>query len=488
MSVDLEPHDGIADAARLWPLRFVEVLPAAAHAVYLLGQVDHLEPRRECPHEFLREGRAASRGPEGQFRRTGLVAAAPPDRRDTIVLDQTEEFVPALVAQHLADESTDGMHVVAQCHLARRKVDVLSVHARCGLNGHRARRARAASMVVAAGPVSMTVRQLLTSGFADAGDFDIEVQRLARHRMVAVECHGVTADLGHGQHAGALRPARGQLHADRRFDVELQCSLRDDLHETGVARPVAFLRGHDRRQPVARVAPGKRLLQSWHDVAVAMQVGDRRGSVRRLQNLARIVLQRVVNLDDAIALFRRASGSRCTGAGVGNLFDSGVEIAAGGQVVYTVHATIDPGATGTLVNEAYVKLVGGGEFVDRAHFLAASARAMRHILVNAVRRKLAERHGGGQAPESLEGRELAAEQAQYHEILDVAQALDELSAIDERLCRLVECRFYAGMTEEETATALGLSDRTVRRDWLRARAWLKEKLGRLPAPAGGAAP
>ena len=58
--------------------------------------------------------------------------------------------------------------------------------------------------------------------------------------------------------------------------------------------------------------------------------------------------------DDAIALFRRASGSRCTGAGVGNLFDSGVEIAAGGQVVYTVHATIDPGATGTLVNEAYV--------------------------------------------------------------------------------------------------------------------------------------
>ena len=141
--------------------------------------------------------------------------------------------------------------------------------------------------------------------------------------------------------------------------------------------------------------------------------------------------------------------------------------------------------TTSLVNEAYVKLVRSGEFVDRAHFLAASARAMRHILVNAVRRKLAEKHGGGRDPESLEERDLAAEAAHYSEILDVAQALEELREIDERLCRLVECRFYAGMTEEETAVALDISDRTVRRDWLRARAWLKEKLGRIPAPAKG---
>jgi RNA polymerase sigma factor (TIGR02999 family) len=141
--------------------------------------------------------------------------------------------------------------------------------------------------------------------------------------------------------------------------------------------------------------------------------------------------------------------------------------------------------TTSLVNEAYVKLVRGGEFVDRAHFLAASARAMRHILVNAVRRKLADKHGGGRDPESLEGRDLAAETAPYSEILDVAQALEELREIDERLCRLVECRFYAGMTEEETAVALDISDRTVRRDWLRARAWLKEKLGRVPTAEEG---
>lgn len=141
--------------------------------------------------------------------------------------------------------------------------------------------------------------------------------------------------------------------------------------------------------------------------------------------------------------------------------------------------------TTSLVHEAYVKMVGADDFVDRAHFLAASARAMRHILVNAARRKLTEKHGGGHPPESLEGRELGGQRAQYEEILDVGEALEELRKIDERLCRVVECRFYAGMTEEETAVALAVSDRTVRRDWLRARAWLKQELGRIPVPDMG---
>lgn len=136
-----------------------------------------------------------------------------------------------------------------------------------------------------------------------------------------------------------------------------------------------------------------------------------------------------------------------------------------------------------LVHEAYLKLVRSGEFADRAHFLAASARAMRHILVNAARRKLAQKHGGGREPDSLADREPVDESAQFVEILEVGEALERLRRIDERLCRLVECRFYAGMTEEETAAALEVSDRTVRRDWLRARVWLKQELGRLPAPA-----
>lgn len=139
--------------------------------------------------------------------------------------------------------------------------------------------------------------------------------------------------------------------------------------------------------------------------------------------------------------------------------------------------------TTSLVHEAYVKMIGADDFADRSHFLAASARAMRHILVNAARRRLAEKHGAGLDPVSLDGREVAAERAPYEEILDVGEALERLRALDERLCGVVECRFYAGMTEEETAIALTVSDRTVRRDWLRARAWLQRELGRSPEPS-----
>lgn len=134
-----------------------------------------------------------------------------------------------------------------------------------------------------------------------------------------------------------------------------------------------------------------------------------------------------------------------------------------------------------LVHEAYMKLVGVDDFADRSHFLAASARAMRHILINTARRKLSDKGGGGVQPLSLEGREVPVEHLPFAEILSVGQALEQLHELDERLCRVVECRFYAGMTEEETAAALGVSDRTVRRDWLRARAWLKDALGMVAA-------
>ena len=110
---------------------------------------------------------------------------------------------------------------------------------------------------------------------------------------------------------------------------------------------------------------------------------------------------------------------------------------------------------------------------------------MRHILVNAARRKLAGKHGGGRDAAALDDRDLAVERAHYEEILDVGEALERLWKLDERLCRLVECRFYAGMTEAETAVALGVSDRTVRREWLRARAWLKSELGYDPACGRG---
>ncbi len=139
-----------------------------------------------------------------------------------------------------------------------------------------------------------------------------------------------------------------------------------------------------------------------------------------------------------------------------------------------------------LVHEAYVKMVGFDDFADRSHFLAASARAMRHILINTARRKLTDKRGGGVQPVTLEDHEVAADHAPFVEILSVGQALERLRELDERLCRVVECRFYAGMTEDETAAALGVSERTVRRDWLRARAWLKDALGMVPGAAAHA--
>jgi RNA polymerase sigma factor (TIGR02999 family) len=141
--------------------------------------------------------------------------------------------------------------------------------------------------------------------------------------------------------------------------------------------------------------------------------------------------------------------------------------------------------TTSLVNETYLKMVGASDFNDRNHFLAASARAMRHILINAARRKLADKHGAGWEQVALDDRDGGDECGPYLEVLAIGRALERLAELDERLCRVVECRFYAGMTEEETATALEVSDRTVRRDWLRARAWLKHELaGSSPRRAG----
>ena len=143
--------------------------------------------------------------------------------------------------------------------------------------------------------------------------------------------------------------------------------------------------------------------------------------------------------------------------------------------------------TTSLVNEAYLKLFGASGFVDRGHFLAASARAMRHILVNAARRKLADRHGGGHAQVSLDEELIGIEHAAHSEVIAIGQALERLHAFDERLCQVVECRYFAGMTEEETGSALSVSDRTVRRDWLRARAWLRCELERTAGTVHGAA-
>jgi RNA polymerase sigma factor (TIGR02999 family) len=134
------------------------------------------------------------------------------------------------------------------------------------------------------------------------------------------------------------------------------------------------------------------------------------------------------------------------------------------------------GTTG-LVHEAYLRLVDHTrvEFQDRAHFFALAARAMRQILVDYARRHRALKRGGGGSPLRLdEGAVAVDERADTLVALD--EALLRLATLDPRLGQVVECRFFGGLTEEETAEVVGVTPRTVRRDWTRAKGWLYREL------------
>ncbi len=135
--------------------------------------------------------------------------------------------------------------------------------------------------------------------------------------------------------------------------------------------------------------------------------------------------------------------------------------------------------TTALVHEAYLKLVDQDRAVyqDRGHFLAVSAIAMRQLIVDHARHRGRDKRGGGAVHEPID--ELAERLGRdARQILDLDMALDRLAAIDRRLARVVECRYFAGFSEAETAEALGVSLRTAQREWLKARAWLRQELGR----------
>jgi len=130
-----------------------------------------------------------------------------------------------------------------------------------------------------------------------------------------------------------------------------------------------------------------------------------------------------------------------------------------------------------LVHEAYLKLVdqSRASWNDRGHFLAVSAVAMRQILVDHARHKGRQKRGGDKHHTPLSDIDVAvANDAQR--LLEIDLALEKLAAVDPRLVRVVECRYFAGLSEQETAEALGVSLRTAQRDWLKARAWLREAL------------
>lgn len=150
--------------------------------------------------------------------------------------------------------------------------------------------------------------------------------------------------------------------------------------------------------------------------------------------------------------------------------------------------------TTALAHEAYVKLVDQEEqsWASRSHFFAVAATAMRHILIDEARRKKREKRGGEAPTLSLEelkerlGRDVAMTEDDAEALVVLDEALGRLEEERPRVARGVECRFFGGMTIEETAEALGVSERTVSRDWTQARMWLYREMERIRG--GGEAP
>lgn len=156
------------------------------------------------------------------------------------------------------------------------------------------------------------------------------------------------------------------------------------------------------------------------------------------------------------------------------LYDDLQGVARGQLRRYGAGDTLD---TTALVHEAYVRLVDETSvpWECRAHFLAIAARAMRRALVDYTRERHAQKRGGGSPHVTLPA-DLFGVAPPLETLMVIDDALSELATFDDRLPRVAECRLFGGLTEAETAQALGVSVRTVQRDWRRARAWLQQEL------------
>jgi RNA polymerase sigma factor (TIGR02999 family) len=139
------------------------------------------------------------------------------------------------------------------------------------------------------------------------------------------------------------------------------------------------------------------------------------------------------------------------------------------------HATMQPTA---LLNDALMKLLQARapDVEDRGHFVRVVARAMRQILIDRARRKLADKRGGGQVAESIDDIDVAGV-GSPEELVALDSALGALAALDARAAAVVEMRVFAGLTIDETAQALGIHPSAVNREWAQASAWLREQLG-----------
>jgi RNA polymerase sigma-70 factor (ECF subfamily) len=136
--------------------------------------------------------------------------------------------------------------------------------------------------------------------------------------------------------------------------------------------------------------------------------------------------------------------------------------------------TLQPTA---LVHEAYLKLAGQrAGFENRAQFMAVAAQAMRRILVDYARQRVAAKRGGGVALTDIDLATVGATVEQSQELLSIDEALEKLTAIDPQQARVVEMRYFGGLTVEETAAALAIAPRTVKREWAMAKAWLRVEI------------
>ncbi len=155
---------------------------------------------------------------------------------------------------------------------------------------------------------------------------------------------------------------------------------------------------------------------------------------------------------------------------------------AGERAAHTLQAT-------ALVHEAYVKLIGDQDisWENRAHFFGAAAEAMRRILIDHARKRSSQKRGGGRSAVPMSVVDLA-EDCDPSQVLALDEALTNLEASDPRAAKVVQLRFFAGLGVDEVAEVLGISERTVMREWAFARAQLFESLGDGGAPSGEDAP
>ncbi len=137
--------------------------------------------------------------------------------------------------------------------------------------------------------------------------------------------------------------------------------------------------------------------------------------------------------------------------------------------------TLQPTA---LVHEAYLRLVGQdrADWQNRAQFVGVAAQLMRRILVDHARHRAAAKRGGGPVRVGEGTLDLGAVAERSEDVLAIDKALDRLAQLDAQQCRVVELRYFGGLTVEETAEALGISPRTVKRDWATAKRWLRAEL------------